>query len=230
MNFVISKYLECNNQRHMPLLILLGGWLFLITVLAINGAFIGTTGEYPFAILASFATVLSAFSLAYLFSSKVRGYVLSLDMRLLVIMHGWRMIGMGFIMLHLFDHLPGLFAYFAGLGDALTALAAIFLGYALFTNINGVSRKWLLRWNTFGLIDFVIAVSLGVLTRTEAILAPSSGVNSDLMTVFPYVLIPGFFVQLYMLTHIIIFLQLRNNHRNENMIKLTESRLRSVEA
>jgi len=140
-----------------------------------------------------------------------------------------RMLGMGFIMLHLFSLLPGLFAYLAGLGDALTAVGAIILTYAFVKDRhgvpdgvpNGVSKNWILRWNTFGLLDFILAVSVGILTRSDAILAPASGVNSDLMTTFPFVIIPGFLVQVFTLTHIIIYLQLKNNYKNDATIKLT---------
>jgi hypothetical protein len=90
----------------------------------------------------------------------------------------------------------------------------------MFSNREGVSRKWIWRWNTFGLMDFVVAVSVGILTRSDAILAPAKGVNSDLMTTFPFVLIPAFLVQVFALTHIIICLQLKNNHRHDERIKL----------
>ena len=38
------------------------------------------------------------------------------------------------------------------------------------------------------------------------------------MTVFPFVLIPGFLVQVFAITHIIIYLQLHNTHRKEKFI------------
>jgi len=128
------------------------------------------------------------------------------------------MLGMGFVMLYLFDQLPALFAYLAGFGDAITAIVAIFLAYALFIKQQGVSKNSISRWNTFGMLDFIIAVSVGILTRTDGILAPISGVNSDLMTIFPFVIMPGFLVQVFALTHIIIYLQLKNNHIHDEKI------------
>ena len=80
----------------------------------------------------------------------------------------------------------------------------------MFLDNNRVSRKWVFRWNSFGLLDFIVAVSVGVLTRQGALLVPASGLNSDLMAQFPFVLIPAFLVQVFTLTHIIIYLQLRN--------------------
>jgi hypothetical protein len=191
----------------IPLLLL---WMLTIVVLGLNKVFVSAPGEAPLALLISFTTTFSVFALAYLSLPAFRQYILTLDMRFLIMLHSWRMLGMGFIMLNLFDQLPALFAYLAGLGDALTAIGAVFLAYALFRHPTRDSRRWIWRWNTFGLIDFVIAVGTGLLTRSDALLAPASGINSDLMTTFPFVIIPGFLVQVFALTHIIIYLQLRN--------------------
>lgn len=198
------------DQRHLYTGFLLLLWMALIAALGASGVFAAAPGEPPLAILVAFATSFAAFVLAYRGVASFREYVLGLDMRLLVMLHSWRMLGMGFVMLYLFDRLPGLFAYLAGLGDALAAIGAVVLAYALFRDRRGVSRRWIWRWNTFGLMDFVVAVSIGILTRSEGLLAPASGVNSDVMTLFPFVLIPGFLVQVFALTHVIIYLQLKN--------------------
>lgn len=221
MNITTNDSHHLQDQRHLPIGILLLGWMTVITGLAVNDTFVTGPGEAPLAILLSFAATFSIFSVAYMSIPTFRDYILRLDMRFLIMLHSWRMLGMGFVMLYLFDQLPGLFAYLAGFGDALTAIVAVFLAYALFSNKQGVSKNWIWRWNTFGLVDFIVAVSVGILTRTDALLAPASGVNSDLMTVFPFVIIPGFLVQVFALTHIIIYLQLKNNHANDEMIKLS---------
>lgn len=221
MNISINSITRVQDQRHFFIGILLFGWLTVITALGANDVFVSEPGEAPLAILLSFAMTFILFSIAYLNLPAFREYVLKLDMRFLIMLHSWRMLGMGFIMLHLFDQLPALFAYLAGLGDAATALVAVFLAYAMFSNKEGVSRSWIWRWNTFGLMDFIVAVSVGILTRTDALLAPASGVNSDLMTTFPFVIIPAFLVQVFALTHIIIYLQLKNNHQHDERIKLT---------
>ncbi|MFW2371616.1 MAG: hypothetical protein ACN4GM_00725 [Gammaproteobacteria bacterium] len=220
MELTTSQDLNTNDHRHVVTGGVLLTWLSLIVVLGLNEVFVTAAGEPPLAILISMATSISLFSIAYLSFPAVRDYVLKLDMRFLIMLHSWRMLGMAFIMLHLFGHLPSLFAYLAGLGDALTAILAVFLAYSLVKAGEGVSKKTIWRWNTFGLVDFIIAVSVGILTRTDAILAPATGVNSDIMTVFPFVIIPGFLVQLFTLTHIIIYLQLKNNHRHDSQVKI----------
>ena len=212
MSFNTNALDNTASTKHNLTGLILIVWAIIITTLGINQIFVSNPGEAPLAILLSFATTFTLFTIGYLSIPAFRDYVLSLDMRLLVMLHSWRMLGMGFIMLHLFDQLPALFAYVAGLGDALTAIMAVVLAYAMFVKPTTVSKKWIWRWNTLGLVDFILAVSIGILTRTDGILAPASGVNSDLMTSFPFVIIPGFLVQVFCLTHIIIYLQLKHKY------------------
>ena len=69
-----------------------------------------------------------------------------------------------------------------------------------------VSRRALLTWNSFGLLDFVIAISVGTALRSAWF---GSGVTSDPMALLPLSLIPTVIVPLYVITHLVIYLQLR---------------------
>jgi len=221
MNITTNTITRVQDKRHLRIGFVLLGWFAIISALGMNNVFVSRPGEAPLAILVSFVLTLVLFTVAYTSVPAFREYILKLDMRFLIMLHSWRMLGMGFIMLYLFDQLPALFAYLAGLGDALAAMGAVVLAYAMFTNINGVSKHWIWRWNTFGLLDFIVAVTVGILTRSGAPLAPATGVNSDLMTTFPFVIIPAFLVQVFALMHIIIYLQLQTNHKQHERIKLT---------
>ena len=185
-------------------------WFGLIMALSMNGVFISEPGQAPMNMLLSFAASLGIFTLCYRKFAGFRQYVLALDMRFLILLHSWRMLGLGFVMLYTQDSLPALFAFVAGFGDALTAIVATILAYTLFIRPASVSKKTVWRWNAFGLLDFVLAISIGILTRAGAPLVLDNGISSDLMTVFPFAMIPGFLVQVFTLTHLIIFLQLRN--------------------
>ncbi|WP_455221487.1 hypothetical protein [Kaarinaea lacus] len=199
------------RSGHLIVSLILLTWFSVITLLSVNGFFLTAPGEPPAYLLLTGLISLITFAVSYIAIPKVREYVLALDMRMLILLHSWRMLGMGFVMLYVVDQLPLSFAFFAGFGDALTAIGAMILGYTMLSQTKNVSHKWVLRWNTFGLLDFIVAVSIGVLTRQGAMLEPASGLNSDLMAQFPFVLIPAFLVQVFTLTHIIIYLQLRNN-------------------
>lgn len=194
-------------------------WFLLIVGLSLNQFFITAQGEAPLNLLMTGAISIGLFYLAYFKMPQFRTYVLNIDMRLLIMLHSWRTLGLGFILLYYVGELPALFAFPAGIGDAMVAVGAVFLTYSLFTNKNGVSKKLIWRWNTFATLDFIVAVSLGVLTRTDALLFQANAASSDLMTAFPFVLIPAFLVQMFAITHIIIYLQLMNNYKDQSVIR-----------
>jgi len=219
MNTIAAERDKTVDKRHLIAGVLILGWLTLIMSLGLNGVYTVEFGKPPITLIISFIATYSIFTALYLGFSSVREYLLSIDMRFLIMLNSWRMLGIGFIMLNMFGHLPALFAYVAGIGDAMAAVGAVFLAFNLMKSKEGVAKRVIFNWNTFGLLDFIIAVSIGLLTRTDALLAPANGINSDLMIAFPMVLIPGFLVQLLSLSHIIIFLQLRNNHANDENVK-----------
>ena len=200
---------------HLITALVLLAWFGLILGLSLNGVFIPPAGEPPLNLLLSAAVSLGLFALAWHRLPAFRSYILNLDMRLLILLHGTRTLGLGFIMLYMVDQLPMLFAFLAGFGDALAAIGAIVLGYLLFTRQSGVPVSLIRRWNTFGLLDFIVAVSIGILTRQDALLASPTGVTSDLMAAFPFAIIPAYLVQVFVLIHIIIYLQLRHTWRGK---------------
>ena len=187
-------------------------WFLLAAGIALTGGFDAPVGARPVAILFAIVIPVVIFSLAYFRITVFRQWVLALDMRHLILLHSWRMIGMGFVFLYFHQQLPALFALPAGLGDAAAAVGAVFLAIALYENAASVSRRRLLVWNTFGLADFIAAVSLGVLTRTGELLHFSGSAGSEIMGVFPLALVPGFAVPFYIITHLIIYAQLRGQH------------------
>jgi len=184
-------------------------WFTAIVAIALAGGFNAAVGERPLAVLVAVLTPVALFGLTYMSIKAFRSWVLGLDMRHLILLHSWRMVGMGFVFLYFHDRLPAMFALPAGLGDAMAAMGAVFLGIALYERASTVSRTRVFIWNAFGLIDFVIAVSLGVMTRTGEIFHFSGSVGSEIMGTFPLALIPGFAVPFYVITHLIIYAKLR---------------------
>ena len=183
-------------------------WFVAVLVVALADGFNAPVGERPLAILLAISAPVILFGIGYMMSEAFRDWVLSLDLRHLVLLHSWRMVGMGFVFLYFHDLLPGLFALPAGLGDVMAALGALLLGIALYEEAANVSNRRIFLWNTFGLLDFILAVSLGVMTRTGEVLQIGQ-TNSDAVGLFPLVLIPGFAVPFYLITHLIIYAQLK---------------------
>ena len=183
-------------------------WFVVILALALVHGFNAPVGERPLAILLAISAPVGLFGIAYTLNAAFRDWVLNLDLRHLVLLHSWRMVGMGFVFLYFHDLLPALFALPAGLGDAMAALGALFLGIALYEHAANVSKRRIFLWNSFGLLDFVLAISLGVMTRTGELLQFGQ-INSDAMGLFPLALIPAFAVPFYLITHLIIYAQLK---------------------
>jgi len=190
------------------------GWFTAVLGTALSGGFDAPAGERPLAILLAVTVPVALYLIAYFSIKAFRNWVLSLDMRQLMLLHSWRMVGMGFVFLYFYDRLPALFALPAGLGDAMAAMGAVLMGIALYERAETVSRKRVYLWNTFGLVDFVVAVSLGVMTRTGEALHIDGQVSSDIMGTFPLALIPGFAVPFYVVTHLIIYAQLSGDNSN----------------
>ena len=101
--------------------------------------------------------------------------------------------------------LPYTFAHSAGWGDIATSVIAIPVVWAIRNQVPG--WRWFTgAWNLLGMADLLAAVALGVGSAPGSMIrfiheAPGSGAIST----FPWVLIPAFFVPLYLLTHVAIF-------------------------
>jgi hypothetical protein len=188
---------------------LLGAWFLVVLGVSLAGGFRVALGAPPLPILVAVLVPITLFLAAYYASASVREFVLALDLRILVLLHAWRTVGLGFVFLYFHGKLPGLFALPAGLGDAIAAITAVVLGIALYRG--PVAKRWVVAWNGFGLADFVVALGTGVASSQPALAALTGGVTTQPMQAFPLALIPGFFVPLYVITHIIVMLQLRRH-------------------
>jgi hypothetical protein len=164
-------------------------------------------GRPPLVLLSIFAVPILAFSTVYLTSASFRAFADTIPMTLLVGSHLWRFVGIGFVVGWLTGSLPGGFGIPEGFGDIIAALGALLLLPSL--RRGTASRGWLLAWNTWGFLDLVSAITVGVLYSESAVgvlSTPTS--NTRLMATFPVSLIPTFFVPLFLLVHALIFVRL----------------------
>jgi len=84
--------------------------------------------------------------------SVFHNWVFNVDIRVLVLVHLSRFIGIYFLILHSQGKLPYAFAVPGGLGDIAVATTAIFV--SLIPSTSGVKGlRVLLIWNVFGLLD-----------------------------------------------------------------------------
>lgn len=191
------------------LLWLLAAWFAVILWLSLVGVYRTPAGPPPWLTILSVVVPLAAFGGLYAAHAGFRSFVLGFDLRILVLLHATRTVGLGFVFLYFHGLLPAIFALPAGVGDALAAFGALALGIALYRG--PVGKGWVAAWNGYGLADFIVALSIGVAVSEPGLAALTGGVSMAPMQSFPVGMIPAFFVPFFIITHIIIALQLRRH-------------------
>jgi hypothetical protein len=190
------------------LALVLGIWFLLVVSLGGSGAFSASPGSPPVAIaLAVVVPLLLFFAWLRLWRS-FRDFVLSLDLRLIAGVQAWRWAGFGFLALYAHNILPGMFALPAGLGDMAIGITAPWIMLTLVRQPAFVASATFVRWNVLGIIDLVVAVSLGALSAMLTTGAPGE-VSSAPMATLPLLLIPAFLVPLFLMLHTAALLQSR---------------------
>ena len=188
------------------LFLVAGGWLGLVFLLGAGGVFASLRGTPPLQLLIAVVAPVLAFLGAFWTSRAFRDFVLTADLRLMVGIQAWRFAGFGFLALYTYRILPGLFAWPAGLGDIAIAVAAPWILLKLIRHPGFVSSKAFVTWNVLGIVDLVVAVSMGALANFLS--ADVTGpVTSAPMAHLPMVLIPAFLVPGFIMMHLAALFQ-----------------------
>jgi hypothetical protein len=188
--------------------VVLAAWFALVFLLGTVGAFVMPPGALPFPILTGVTVPIIGFLVTFRLSHAFREFVSAVDLRLAAGIQAWRFAGLGFLALHAHGVVPGLFAWPAGLGDIAVGITAPWVILALIRQQSFTSSKTFVVWNLLGILDLVVAVSTGVLAATRA-----AGVSGEITTApmaqLPLVLIPAYFVPLFVMLHLIALFQAR---------------------
>jgi hypothetical protein len=182
-------------------------WFAVAWSAAINGVLIASASPFPFLPLAIFLPVIIGAPLLLL-SRRVGQVLDAMPMAWLVALQVYRVFGGWALAAWLHGALPGVFALPAGIGDVLTGLFAVPAAIAVATG-SAQGRRAAMLWNIFGLADFAVAVTLGVLTapgRFELIVPNVASINAG---AYPGVLTPAFVVPSSILLHALSLRQLR---------------------
>lgn len=183
-------------------------WFSTVLALGASGAFERPPGSPPLPIFIGFLLPLLVFLAAFRLSRVFRQLVLALDLRIVTAVQAWRFAGLGFIALYVYQVLPGMFAWPAGLGDIAIGLTAPWLVWVLIRRPEFASSRGFIVWNLLGILDLVVAVGSGTLSAMLA-----SGVAGEVgtgpMAQLPLVLIPAYFVPLFVALHLAAILQAR---------------------
>jgi hypothetical protein len=195
---------------------LLAVWFGSVLFLGAQGAFVRPPETPPWPILFGFLVPLFVFAAWYWGSSTFRETVLKADLRLLTAIQAWRAGGLAFLALNANGVLPGQFAWPAGLGDMAIGVTAPWVALALVQNPRFVKSRFFAAWNLLGILDLVVAVSMGAISSGFVPgLAPS--VTTAAMARLPLVLIPAFLVPLFVMLHVAALVQARRDASVESL-------------
>jgi hypothetical protein len=183
-------------------------WFAVIWSAAIHGVFrlSASPPPLPFLPMAIFLPVIVGAPLLLL--SKRVGKVLdAMPLAWLVALQFYRVFGGWAIAAWLHGAMATVDALPAGTGDVLTGLLAVPAAIAVASG-TAQGRTAAIAWNMFGLADFAVAVTLGIITapgRFQLIAPDMPGLNAG---IYPYVLTPAFVVPGSILLHALSLRQL----------------------
>jgi hypothetical protein len=142
---------------------------------------------------------------SYLLFTRVRPLVTIIDsmpMHWFVLIQFFRVFGGVLLVLYAQGYQPGTFAVPAGVGDVFIGLTALWVTLMLVKQspIAGTAARW---WAIGGIVDLVVAISMGVLT------SPFAGGNNILISIYPLAIIPAFRVPFMFTLHLVLLRRLR---------------------
>jgi hypothetical protein len=186
-------------------------WLAVIWSAAINGVFRPGNNTPPLVPLAIFLPVIVGVPI--LLRSKRIGEVLdAMPTSWLIGLQVYRVLGGIFLVGWARGVIPGIFALPAGIGDVTTGLLALPVAYYLASR-NGDAMRSAIAWNIFGLIDFTIAVGIGLAIAPGPLQLIVPSIPNAGGGLYPTVLIPAFAVPSSILLHVLSLRQLRRARR-----------------
>ncbi|MBI4043866.1 MAG: hypothetical protein HY393_03600 [Candidatus Diapherotrites archaeon] len=120
----------------------------------------------------------------------------------IIFLQTYRIIGIVFLLLLAQNLLPALFAIPTGFGDVLIGITAPIVGF-FYIKKKPWSRMLARIWNYIGILDLGVAIGLGILL----VLPPpfsliSTSPTTEIMTLYPMVLVPVYAVPLSILMHL----------------------------
>ena len=188
------------NHPPTPLPVRLTLWLWLIAALLVGRLELLRPLPLP-AVQGVLFGLTAALLALYFKAAGFRAWLDALDLRVLLLFHLTRFVGVYFLQLYDRGELPYDFAVRGGWGDIIAASLALLicvvpLGAAL-------RRRAITIWNVIGFVDIMLVV---VAAARNGL---AGNLQMKLLTVLPLSLLPTFIVPVIIATHVIIFLRLR---------------------
>lgn len=199
-------------------------WLALVIILGAENAFSRGPGAAPLPILAGFLIPIIVFFATFWTVKRFRDFLMSIDLPVIAGIQAWRFAGLGFLALYAYGVLPGLFAWPAGVGDMFIGATAPLVILALRRRPAFAASKLFWIWNLLGVLDLIVAVSLGATCAVLGI-GISAGITTFPMGTIPLVVIPTFLVPIFLMLHFSSLLQAQRVAASRKVCSWTEPTL-----
>jgi hypothetical protein len=184
----------------------LGGWLVASGLLARAGTYHQPSGQAaPWFGVAVAGTLLVLLAAARI---PVVARILAAPgtPARLALPHTLRVVGVTFLLVMAQGHLPAVFALPAGLGDIAAGLAAPFVAWRL---AHGSGRSRAVWFNLFGILDLVVALSIGFLAGLGPWRPLEVTPSTEPLSLLPLALVPTVAVPLSLALHLLSLRRLR---------------------
>lgn len=193
-----------HTRAYSWLVTILVAWFGAALAMGALGLF-DQTGRPPVLFGLFIGVPVAGFLIGYWLSKTLREALLALPLWLVVAAHGFRFVGIFFVVGALTGGLAPPFGMPAGMGDIVAAIGSVPLLMLLRQGRRSTQpRRWFVAWNVFGLVDLLCALTLGLLysNSTFGILS-QPGLDSQALVHLPLSLIPTFYVPMLLLLHLL---------------------------
>ena len=179
---------------------LVAAWF--VFAIAASALQVFNTGGPPLAVGLAALMPIILFAIWFATSPGFRKFLMSLDARVVTLVHSWRVLGFAFVAFAAYKILPNMFALPAGWGDIAIGVTAPFVALKL---ARSEHRGSFIAWQFLGILDLVVAITLGTLS---GIINPH-GISTAAMAVLPLSVVPTFGVPMLLILHFISIAQAR---------------------
>ncbi len=186
-------------------------WAAVAWTAAINSVFRAGFSPLPLLPAAILLPVIVGGPLLLL-SKRVGDVLDAMPETWLIALQIYRILGVQWLAYWMGGVLPAIFALPAGTGDVLTGLFALPAAIAVAVG-TARGRRAAIYWNIFGLADFAVAITLGMIVSAGQFQVIVPDVSSVGVDAFPNVLTPAFVVPSSVLLHVLSIRQLLRRGR-----------------
>jgi hypothetical protein len=193
--------------------LVLVAWMLFTSIAASRGAYLPTPTPTPPLVGVQLVIALAGMAICLVLSPSLRA--LLTNQRDLIRLNVWRLVGVVFLVLMVAGQAPALWALPTGIGDVLIGATAFWVASGLDAP-GGARRAVIFNW--LGLLDLLVAVSLGVMSSPGPAQLFHTNPTMELATHFPLVLVPTFLVPLAVMVHAISLWQLSSRAASRNRV------------